>query len=507
MFLCVGCLSAVKVIVLSQNINSHIIYHARIARLLADEGHVVEMIVPSNVKIPVVMKEGNVGILWYTVPTNETFPNTKEASRMISESVMANWAFERLAKKIRFLKMGMDHWAVECSALLNDESIRMHLFNTKYDIAIVDPAALKCHVSLLYQMKIPIILLGIVPMDWTLRIPSLPSFVPSLFSTFGESMSFLERLQNTLIHFASEMLFIVLAAQSLPGTNPPARVSDVINTVQLNFVLDDISISYPKPAMSNFIYIGDAIPEAVKTLPKEIEAFVQSAQDGVIIVSFGSYFDYLPSEVNTKLCSAFKQIPQRVVWKLKNKTACDADANKVMLLDWLPQNDLLSHGNVKLFISHCGINSILESVYHSTPILAFPASLDQPHNARRLANLGLGYEMNLRDFSTDDLTSKISAILSDETILKNIRRASELMRKRPDKPGRRLSYWVQHVVDYGSNHLKTKAYELNIFQFWCFDVLLALVIILGLTTSLLGLCLKLAYKRVMNCLRNKSKTE
>ncbi|KAK2142271.1 hypothetical protein LSH36_979g02037 [Paralvinella palmiformis] len=53
-----------------------------------------------------------------------------------------------------------------------------------------------------------------------------------------------------------------------------------------------------------------------------------------------------------------------------------------------------------------------------------------------------------------------------------------MMKNKPDKPQKRFSYWIEHVVHYGSSHLKTKAFELNTFQFYCLYVLVITAILL-----------------------------
>ena len=58
----------------------------------------------------------------------------------------------------------------------------------------------------------------------------------------------------------------------------------------------------------------------------------------------------------------------QVVWRLKKKDLKGVKKN-VMLMDWLPQNDLLGHRNTKLFITHCGRNGQFESMYHSVPMV------------------------------------------------------------------------------------------------------------------------------------------
>ncbi|KAJ7521274.1 hypothetical protein O6H91_19G045000 [Diphasiastrum complanatum] len=52
---------------------------------------------------------------------------------------------------------------------------------------------------------------------------------------------------------------------------------------------------------------------------------------------------------------------------------------------WAPQLRILSHSSVGGFLSHCGWNSITESIVMGIPILAFPQGADQMINARLLS--------------------------------------------------------------------------------------------------------------------------
>ena len=50
------------------------------------------------------------------------------------------------------------------------------------------------------------------------------------------------------------------------------------------------------------------------------------------------------------------------IWKFHDQMHDLGD--NVKIVSWLPQNDLLAHANCKLFVTHCGSNSMYESVYH-----------------------------------------------------------------------------------------------------------------------------------------------
>ncbi|XP_057489572.1 UDP-glucosyltransferase 29-like [Actinidia eriantha] len=60
---------------------------------------------------------------------------------------------------------------------------------------------------------------------------------------------------------------------------------------------------------------------------------------------------------------------------------------------WAPQAKILGHASIGGFVSHCGWNSVLESMSFGVPIIALPMQLDQPLNARLVEEVGVGVEV------------------------------------------------------------------------------------------------------------------
>jgi UDP:flavonoid glycosyltransferase YjiC (YdhE family) len=67
-----------------------------------------------------------------------------------------------------------------------------------------------------------------------------------------------------------------------------------------------------------------------------------------------------------------------------------------MICGWAPQVEVLAHKAVGGFVSHCGWNSILESLWHGVPIAVWPMYAEQQINAFQMVrDLGLAVELKL----------------------------------------------------------------------------------------------------------------
>ncbi|KAF8404619.1 hypothetical protein HHK36_009507 [Tetracentron sinense] len=66
-----------------------------------------------------------------------------------------------------------------------------------------------------------------------------------------------------------------------------------------------------------------------------------------------------------------------------------------MLASWCPQEQVLKHPSIGGFLTHCGWNSILESVCGGVPMICWPFFAEQPTNCRYTCNQwGIGMEID-----------------------------------------------------------------------------------------------------------------
>ena len=85
----------------------------------------------------------------------------------------------------------------------------------------------------------------------------------------------------------------------------------------------------------------------------------------------------------------------------------------IKVLDWLPQNDLLAHKDIRAFVSHVGIKSLYESAYHGVPVVAVPLYADQFSNAKRAEHFGLGTAVNHETMDAKELFETIEHVVNE----------------------------------------------------------------------------------------------
>ncbi|CAN1749094.1 UDP-glycosyltransferase 71K2 [Linum perenne] len=114
--------------------------------------------------------------------------------------------------------------------------------------------------------------------------------------------------------------------------------------------------------------------------------------------------------------------------------------DRVMVCGWLPQAAILSHNAIGGFMSHCGWNSTLESIWHAVPILAWPMYSEQQMNAFYLVReLGLAVELRAdyriwegdedgeMSVKGDEIARKIELVMDEESdVRKKVKEMSEL---------------------------------------------------------------------------------
>ncbi|XP_054795317.1 anthocyanidin 3-O-glucosyltransferase 2-like [Prosopis cineraria] len=130
----------------------------------------------------------------------------------------------------------------------------------------------------------------------------------------------------------------------------------------------------------------------------------------------------------------------------------DRTAGIGRVMGWAPQPKILAHKAVGGFVSHCGWNSILESIYYGVPITTWPLYAEQQPNAFQMAReLKMSVEM-LLDYRNGFGNVTKSGLITAERIEKGIK---EVMKKESEvrKKVKQMSEISKRaLVEGGSSH-------------------------------------------------------
>ncbi|KAI3946243.1 hypothetical protein MKW92_022931 [Papaver armeniacum] len=129
---------------------------------------------------------------------------------------------------------------------------------------------------------------------------------------------------------------------------------------------------------------------------------------------------------------------------------------------WVDQVGILSLGCVNGFMSHCGWNSVLESICESVPLLGFPITADQHLNARMVKEyFGIGVKVVTRNgsfrgfFCSECIENKVKELMDIESekgkeMGKNVKKFNEKARNAMVEEGesswRTLNLLIDEVI-------------------------------------------------------------
>jgi glucuronosyltransferase len=204
----------------------------------------------------------------------------------------------------------------------------------------------------------------------------------------------------------------------------------------------------------------------------KFQKFLDSAKEGAIYFSLGSIVstNSMPQKTVDMIVKAFAKLNMKVLWKFENSSF--EFSKNILTKSWLPQNDILAHENVKLFITHGGIAGIQEAIHHGVPMLVIPIFGDQFPNALKVESAKIGKYLNFHDITTARLLSDIKSIIGTPSYYTNIKRISEEFRYGGVNPLDNAIFWIEHVAKFKKvEHLKPRDYSVAWYEYAGLDMI------------------------------------
>ncbi|XP_050315571.1 UDP-glycosyltransferase UGT4-like [Anthonomus grandis grandis] len=243
-----------------------------------------------------------------------------------------------------------------------------------------------------------------------------------------------------------------------------------------NFALQNV-----RPITPNFVTISAIHVKPQKPLPEDLGNLLDNLQNDVIYFSLGT--NVRPSALAqvqlNKLLDTLGQLPYTILYKSDLEDSHIKLPKNFYTSKWFPQQDVLGHPKVKLFITQGGMQSIDEALSRKVPMLVIPFIADQKTNSEKCVKLGIAESIDFNNFTPEELTTKIQKLITEKSYRENIERQSNIVNDQPTSSLDKAIFWIEYVLRHeGASHLRYEASDLPFYHYYLLDVYFSIACLL-----------------------------
>ncbi|CAN4109216.1 unnamed protein product [Withania somnifera] len=200
--------------------------------------------------------------------------------------------------------------------------------------------------------------------------------------------------------------------------------------------------------------------------------------NSVLYVSFGTTTSFSDEQIK-EMAIGLEQSQHKFVWVLRDADKGNVFAKDslrkivlpkgfeervkergILVRDWAPQLEILSHCSTGGFLSHCGWNSCMESISMGVPITAWPMHSDQPRNTiliTKILKIGLVVRewVHRNELVTSNMVKKsvekLMATKEGDEMRNRAKKLSVEIRKSVEEGGVKrmeLDSFISHITRY-----------------------------------------------------------
>ncbi|XP_001606466.2 UDP-glucuronosyltransferase 2B23-like [Nasonia vitripennis] len=365
--------------------------------------------------------------------------------------------------------------------------------NEKFDAIVIEQLWFQCYYSLVKFYNYPVLIgflsVGNLPyaMD-SVGNPDDPFLNPDMAYAFTGRMNFGERVWNYLYTTYTRIYYnyrhLPEAQKIAERFSPGVSVSSIDRNFSLVILGNNHVLGYPKPLLPNVIEVHSLqITGDPGTLPEDIQNFLDESSEGAIYFSLGSNLQsqQLPAKALKALSDAFGSLKQRVLWK--HSGPLPVQAANIKFVKWAPQQAILAHPNLKIYVMQGGLQSMQEAVYYGVPLLVLPFFGDQHFNGRKVVDSKIGQVLYVDTMTNESIVKAVNEILYDPTYSRNIKQMAAVLKDEQVKPIQRAIWHIEHVLKFPSaRHFHYNGKDISAFEYYS-----TAAFILGLGAVLLSL--------------------
>ncbi|KAJ1396540.1 UDP-glycosyltransferase family, conserved site [Sesbania bispinosa] len=193
--------------------------------------------------------------------------------------------------------------------------------------------------------------------------------------------------------------------------DPPLFVQDMRSKLQSFLYVGFLTLSLPLPPL----------PPSDSDETGCLSWLDKQNAKSVAYISFGTVVTPPPHEL-VAVAEALEASGFPFLWSLKDHLKgllpngfLDRTSNQGKIVPWAPQAQVLGHDSVGVFVTHCGCNSVFESISNRVPMICRPFFGDHGMTGRMVEDIWeIGVKIEGGVFSKNGLMKSLNLILVQE---------------------------------------------------------------------------------------------
>ena len=451
-FLLIALCSTASLLLISPLAGSHLFCINDIATFLAEEGHDITILSfqpETRIKF-----HQNVTFL---VPENQVLIASHDEchKKIVIESSSYDSIWDVLEGCKPFWKYLTDLLGEYFSGKSMEDLLNQGNFSAiiidEFVMAAVANVAKRANVPLISHNPMPYYMMPRDQQNLPLMLNSEPgAAIPDLSHKRRAPLSLLRRLTGLWKGAKAAIIFKTLL-QTVDKKHQIGQQTNFMDQIELFLVNDHVAFSFPHLLPPNVIQIAGFNLGSTQPIPQEFTSFLDhNTHRPVIYLSFGSYATYSMISWLHQIIDGLEQLDVAVIFKT---SASIELSNKFMMTEWVPQKDLLASGRVMLFISHCGNNGRIESIYYNVPLLCIPLFGDQYANAFRVQEKEFGRMLIKEDIIIDkkSVIAMVTSMIENISFYRNnMKDAADILKSEPASGKDKIKYYVELLIKRGN---------------------------------------------------------
>ncbi|CAI9304203.1 unnamed protein product [Lactuca saligna] len=208
-------------------------------------------------------------------------------------------------------------------------------------------------------------------------------------------------------------------------------------------------------------FISDGVTSEKQSCLKWLDS---QKPKSVIYVCFGSMVKFPEAQI-TEIALALEESKQPFIWVVRKKVGdeeigglpegfqerIEREKKGLIMTEWAPQVEILRHPAVGGFLSHCGWNSVLETIVSGVPMMTWPLYAEHFYNEKLVELLGIGVGVGVDVWNSSSVIT--SPIIGKRSIIDAIEilTGGSAMAESIRRSSQEIAMKAKHVVEEGGS--------------------------------------------------------